>query len=277
MPMLQKRLRTISIGWGKDLKDESGKTILYALLKGGAQILAAVVFLLVVWWIAYLAADNRLVVPALSDSIKSAWKMLGNGWFWQCFFSTFYRVLFAFILSFVFAVSFAVISYLVPAISNFLVPIMAALRSLPVLAVTLILLISFGAGGAPIIVAFLSLFPMLYTGILAALKGIDKELLDIGKVYGASVKNKIFKVYLPLTTPYILREGGAALSFSLKLVVSAEVVASTAKSLGGMMQEAQAYSELPKLFALVVVTFIAALCLEMTGNWVAEYSDKKLK
>lgn len=244
---------------------------------GGAQILAAIAFLFVVWWIAYLCADNKLVVPALSDSIKNAWKMLGNGWFWQCFFSTFLRVLLAFLLSFVFAAIFAVISYLVPAISNFLLPIMAALRSLPVLAVTLILLISFGAGGAPIIVAFLSLFPMLYTGILAALKGIDKELLDIGRVYGASVKNKIFKVYLPLSAPYILREGGAAFSFSLKLVVSAEVVASTAKSLGGMMQEAQAYGELPRLFALVVVTFIVALCLEMTGNIIANYADRKLK
>lgn len=240
--------------------------------------MAAVAFLLVVWLIAFFAADNDLVVPAFSDCFIKVWKLLGDGWFWQCFFATFYRVILSFVLSFVLAVVFAVIAYLVPAFSKFLTPIMAVFRSLPILAVTLILLAAFGAGGAPIVVAFLSLFPMLYTGILAALKGIDKNLLDIGKVYGATVKNRVFKVYLPLSAPYILREGAGALSFALKLVVSAEVVASTAKSLGGMMQDARAYADgLPQLFALVILTFVVALCLELIGDFIARTIEKRLK
>lgn len=246
-------------------------------MKGGAQILAAVAFLLVVWWIAYLAAGNELIVPPVSNSMGKVWEMLGKSWFWKCFFSTFLRVLFAFSLSFVLAAIFAVIAYLLPSFGLFLSPIMAALRSLPVLAVTLILLIVFGAGGAPVIVAFLSLFPTLYTGILAALSGIDKNLLDVGRVYGASVKKRVFRVYLPLIAPYILREGAGALSFALKLVVSAEVVANTAKSLGGMMQESQAYMDLPQLFALVVVTFVVALCLELIGNFIAEKIGKRVE
>ena len=238
--------------------------------------MAAVAFLLCVWWIAYLAADNELIVPALSDCIVKTWKLLGDGWFWQCFFATLGRVVLAFCISFVPAAFFAVIAYLLPAFARFLTPIVAVLRSLPVLAVTLILLIVFGAGGAPVAVAFLSLFPTLYTGILAALSGIGKELLDVGRVYGASVKNRVFRVYLPLSAPYILREAVGALSFALKLVVSAEVVASTAKSLGGMMQEAQAWAELPLLFALVIVTFFVALSLELIGNFIASKIDRKI-
>ena len=184
----------------------------------------------------------------------------------------------AFFVSLVSAAVFAVIAYLLPAFGKLFTPIVAALRSLPILAVTLILLIAFGAGGAPIVVAFLSLFPMLYTGILAALKGVSQEIIDAGKVFGASVKNSVFKVYLPLCSPYILREATAAFSFSLKLVVSAEVVANTAKSLGGMMQEAQAYADgLPRLFALVIVTFFVALVLEVVGGFIAERVEKNVK
>ena len=133
--------------------------------------MAAFAFLALVWWAAYLVVDNDLVVPALSDCAKKAWGMLGKAWFWQAFLRTFLRVLFSFVLSFVFAAIFAVIAYLLPAFAKFFAPIVAALRSLPVLAVSLILIIWFGAGGTPIAVAFLSLFPMLYTAILAALSG----------------------------------------------------------------------------------------------------------
>jgi ABC-type nitrate/sulfonate/bicarbonate transport system permease component len=156
---------------------------------------------------------------------------------------------------------------MVPWFASFFAPLVTALRSLPTLAVTLVLLTWFQAGGTPIAVAFLALFPMLYTGI-------DKHLLDIGKVYGASAKNKIFRVYLPLSAPYILRESAAALSFSLKLVVSAEVVASTARSLGGLMEDAQGY-DLPRLFALVIVTFLVGLFLEvLVGLLTAKVENK---
>lgn len=255
------------------MKKQNGK-IGYAILKSGAQILAAVAFLLFAWWIAYLWADNELIIPALPDCLIKAWHFLGDGWFWQCFFATFLRVIFAFSVSFVFAAIFAVVAYLVPSFAKFFTPIASGLRSLPVLAVTLILLIVFGAGGAPIAVAFLSLFPMLYTGILAALSGISKDLLNANKVCGVTVKNSVFRVFLPLSAPYIVREGVAAFSFALKLVVSAEVVASTAKSLGGMMKDAQAYMELPQLFALVIVTFLVALVLETVGGVLADCVDK---
>ena len=255
------------------MKKADWKKIGYGALKGGGQILAAFAFLILLWWVAYLVVDNSLVVPALSDCAKKAWELLGKSWFWQAFLRTFLRVLLSFVISFVCAAIFAVISYLVPAFGKFFVPIIAALRSLPVLAVSLILIIWFGAGGTPIAVAFLSLFPMLYTAILSALSSVDKQLIDVGRVCGVTVKNSVFRVYLPLTAPYVTREGTAAFSFALKLVVSAEVVANTARSLGGMMQEAQGYLDLPKLFALVIVTFFVALCLETLGNWLVSCVD----
>lgn len=259
------------------MKKTNWKKIGYEALKGGGQILAAFAFLVLLWWAAYLLADNELVVPALSDCAKQAWRMLGKAWFWQAFSRTFFRVLVSFFLSFVLAAVFAVISYLLPAFAKFFAPIVAALRSLPVLAVSLILIIWFGAGGAPIVVAFLSLFPMLYTGIFAALSSVDKQLIDVGRACGVTVKNNVFRVYVPLAAPYVTREATAAFSFALKLVVSAEVVANTARSLGGLMQEAQGYLELPKLFALVIVTFFVALVLETVGNWLSKRVESALK
>ena len=184
------------------------------------------------------------------------------------------RALEAFAISFVFALIFAIIAYLVPSFEKLFAPLASALRSLPVLAVLLILLSVFSAGQAPVAVAFLSLFPMLYTGILAALSGVDKQVIAISRVHGTPLWRKVTRIYLPLSAPYILRESGGALAFSLKLVVSAEVLANTAKSLGGMMQEAKIYAEIPELFALVFATFFVGLLLELAATALASYVQK---
>lgn len=241
------------------------------------QVLAAIGFLLVVWWVAYLAVGNELLIPKISDSVDEIGELLVTGVFWRGLAMSLLRALFAFVLSFLTALFFALVAYLYPSFVGFITPIVSALRSLPVLAVLLILLSFLGAGEAPIAVAFLSLFPMLYTGILTALSSVDKQYFEMAKLQGASVGRRIVFVCLPLSSPYILREAGAALSFSLKLVVSAEVLANTAKSLGGMMQEAKIYAEIPQLFALVAASFIVGLVLELCINLLAIAVEKRVK
>lgn len=245
------------------------------LLKNLIQTAVAIGLLLLTWLIAYLCVGNPLLIPAPWESGKEFGVLLSSGGFWRGFFSTVLRVILAFGLSFVLAVVFAVIAYLYPTFNGIFTPVVSAMRSLPVLAIVLILLSVLGAGATPIAVAFLSLFPMLYTGVLAALSGIDKHLIEVSRVYGASRFGRIWRVYLPLSSPYVLREAGGALSFALKLVVSAEVVAVTARSLGGMMQEARVYAEIPQLFALVMLVFVVGLILELAVTALAVKMEKR--
>ncbi len=247
------------------------------IVKTAWQTLAAVGFLTAVWACLYFALGNELLVPSLLDCMKEMGELLGSGGFWVGLSRSLLRALTAFALSFVCALVFAVAAYLVPALERFLAPVLSALRSLPVLAVLLILLTILGAAEAPVAVAFLSLFPMLYTGILAALSGIDKQVIDASRVHGTPVYRRITHIYLPLAAPYVLRECAGAVSFSLKLVVSAEVLAQTAKSLGGMMQEAKIYQEIPTLFALVFVTFAVGLILELSVSMLASGAEKHTK
>ena len=247
------------------------------LLKNLWQTLAAVVFLVAVWLVAYLAVGNELIVPSFFDSLKEMGELLGRGGFWIGFFASLGRAIYAFIISFVLAAFFAVVAYLYPSFGGFLAPVVSALRSLPVLAVLLILLSFLGADEAPVAVAFLSLFPMSYTSVLTALSSVDSHLIEVSRTQGTPLWRKVTAIYLPLSAPYILKEGAAALSFAVKLVVSAEVLANTAKSLGGMMQEAKIYAEIPQLFALVGVAFVVGLILETSLSLLANSLERKMK
>lgn len=239
------------------------------------QAVAAIVFLVGVWLVAYFAVGNESLVPSFSDSVKEVGKLFGKAVFWESLANSLLRAIRAFLLSFVVAVFFAVVAYLYPSFGGFFAPIASALRSLPIMAVLLILL-SLGAGKAPIAVAFLSLFPMLYAGMLAGLSSVDKRLIAASRVEGTGLLRRVTAIYLPLSAPYILKEAGAALSFSVKLIVSAEILANTKASLGGMMQDARLY-HLPQLFALVLVAFLAGLLMELLVGLFAEWVEKKVK
>ncbi|MBQ9113418.1 MAG: ABC transporter permease subunit [Clostridia bacterium] len=241
------------------------------------QTLAAVVFLIGVWIVAYFHVGNELLVPSFRDSLKECAALFAKAAFWEGLLHTLDRTLFAFLISFLFGLIFAIVAYLYPSFSNFFTPIVSALRSMPVMAVLLILLSIGGVANAPVMVAFMSLFPMLYTGIFAGVSSVDKHLIAVSRVQGTPLLRRVTAIYLPLSSPYILREAGGALSFSLKLVVSAEILALTASSLGGMLYDARTFSNVPQLFALVAVIFLLGLLLEMTFAMFAAAMEKKIK
>jgi NitT/TauT family transport system permease protein len=237
----------------------------------------AIALLIGVWVVAYYAIGNDLLVPSFSDCLQKMGELFLSSAFWTAFFMTLKRVLIAFLFAFVFAVIFSIISYLVPWFSLFIAPIISVLRSMPVLGVLLIILIWAGASTAPIVVAFLSLFPMLYASFHASLSQVDRKLVEMSRVYKVPTLKRVWKLFLPSAAPIALRESGAALAFCVKLVVSAEVLASTFKSLGGLMQEGKMYLDMPLLFALVCVTFLLGLLLETLGGVVATCMDRSWK
>ena len=84
-------------------------------------------------------------------------------------------------------------------------------------------------------------------------------------------------MYLPQIAPQALRESAGALAFSVKLVVSAEVVANTFKSMGGTIQEAKIYLDMPRMFALTLLVVLTGLILETLGNIVALATERRVK
>lgn len=233
-----------------------------SLIKHILLMLGGVAFLIAVWLTAYFCVGNDLLVPSFLATLKQTCLLFISPAFWLGFAGTLLRVLYAFLCSFVLAVGLAVIAYLYPAFRDVFAPVVAVLRSLPVLAVLLIIFVWTGENTAPVIVAFLSLFPILYTATLSALYGVDSDLLEMSRVYKVPVKTQVKKLYLPAVTPKLIKEGGASLAFGVKLVVSAEVLARTKHSLGAMMQNAKLYEQLPKLFALVIVVCLVGFVLE---------------
>lgn len=200
----------------------------------------AIILMWVVWIIAYRGVGNDLVVPSYQETFKEFWNCCKSVAFWTAVRGTFLRTMAAFAVSFVLAGVCAALACLAQPLRAFFRPIMAFVRILPTLAVILIILrwTEYDKNIAPVIVTVLVLFPMIYAQIMAAADGVDGGLKNLVKVYGIGKVTAFFKIYLPAVSPNVLAQIGPDISLGLKIMVSGEVLAFTAKGIGGQMQNA---------------------------------------
>ncbi len=215
-----------------------------------------------VWYIVAAIVDLDLILPTPTATIKQFFQLFIDGEFYSAFLSTLLRALIAFVASAFLAAILSVASTFFTPLYRFFAPLVSVLRSLPTMAVVLLLVIWTGARTAPVIVTSLVVLPTLYASFTEALLGVDKELIDVCRVCGGGKRALLLKVYIPLAAPTCSISLSANLSLSIKLTVAAEVLAATASSIGYMMQLSQIYFETARLMALTTATVIAAVVLE---------------
>ena len=235
---------------------------------------ASIALIIVAWITAYYSVQNDLLVPSFGETVISFFKCFADGSFYLALLKTVLRTFLAFAVSFVLAVATCALSVWKIAARAVLKPIIVLLRTLPTLAVVLLILIWSGANAAPVIVTVLVLFPMLHSEMLTAADGVDGGLKDMLKVYNVSKKDKIFKVYCPLVAKNVLPQTGAAFSLGLKVMISAEVLANTYISLGGLMQTAKSYLEMPRLAALTLVAVFLGMIAELAFSQLSKITRK---
>lgn len=224
----------------------------------------AVAAILLAWLAAYAGVRNPSIVPSPWETVKEACALMGSGEFWRAFGGTLLRTFLAFVLSLALGTTLAVLASVHPFVRAFLAPIVSVLRTLPTMAIVLILIILTGYDYAavPVLIGLLVLLPVLYAATLASIDEVKKEYGMVAETFRVPTAKKLFCMYLPLAAPPVLAQTGSVFSLGLKIVVSGEVLAQTAKSLGRMMQDASVYTAVPKLFALTLLCVLTGFALE---------------
>ncbi len=239
-------------------------------LKNAVYTLISVVVLVAIYIISYFLVANELIIPSPKKTLEETLKLLISADFYVAMAHTLLRVIIAVICSFGFALTLVFLSSKSKFFEEFSKITIGAMRSLPVLAVLLLILVAVSRTVAPVVVSVLSLLPILYTSIYTGIKRTKNELGDMMKVYKLSFADRVFKVYAPTMLPKLTLDITGAVSFALKLVISAEILANVYKSLGGVMQTASIYEETATLSALTISVLILGVIIEFVGNFISK-------
>lgn len=234
-----------------------------------------ILFILLVWLIASIVINESLIIPTPLDSFKEVLNLFTSREFLINILFTLGRSVIAFVLSFSLALMLALLCKFSNISKSIVKVFVSIIRAMPTIAVILLLLLWTTSNIAAIIVTMLVLLPTMYSSMLTTLNKIDYEILEMLGIYNVSKKDKFRKYIFPVVLPSMLNNIGSGLSLNIKLIVAAEVIASTAKSIGNMMSEAKIYFETSTLFALVLIMVVVSVFVELLFSKISEKVGKK--
>lgn len=243
-------------------------------INGYIVTILTVLGILFFWTVMALIAKSSYILPSIPETLVAIGELLITGEFYFSFLLTILRSIIAFAISFLLAFFLSVLCYKSKTADRIISPIVGILRALPTVAVILLLLIWTNSQVAPVIVTMLVVLPTLKTETTSSLNSLDRDVLEMCKVFNVSKKETLLKVIVPQVLPSLFISVGAGLSLNLKLMVAAEVLASTKNSIGNMLNFANYNLLIPKMLALVTISVLASLIIEKAFKLISKKVGK---
>ncbi len=191
-------------------------------------------------------------MPAPSE-IATTLTDLADGALWKHIGASLTRVLSGFVIGAGLALVFAAWVGLSREAEAYLEPTFAGLRSIPSLAWVPLLLLWLGIGETSkiVLIAIGAFFPVYLNGV-AAIRNIDRKLVEVGQIFRFSQRQMIVHVFLPAALPGLFTGLRSGLSLAWMFLVAAELIAAT-KGLGYLLSDGRETSRPDIVLAAIIV------------------------
>ncbi len=158
-------------------------------------------------------------------------------------------------------IGFGVLMVLTPSAERFAQPFVAALMSVPKVAIVPLLALWLGIGFShKVAIVFLfSVFQILYSTI-AGIKQTRREHLKVARAFRATTVQTVWKVILPSAVPTIFAALRVSASVGLVGALFAEMLSSK-EGLGNLITRSTASLDTAETFALVVLVTVLAVAM----------------
>jgi len=216
---------------------------------------------ILLWQMLYLKVGKEVLVPSPLHTLDELRSMLQEPKFYLQIAYTLKRVIIGVSLSFALGLLTALFSYLSQLIEAFLKPAITLMKSTPIMAIIILALLWFKSNEVPIFVCFLMCYPIVYTNVIAGLKALDEELIEMSKIFEVKGWLCIRKCYLPQLRPYLYAAFDLSVSMAWKVVIAAEVLAVPRYAIGYALLDAKRYLETREVFAwIIVIVSLSEIC-----------------
>ena len=161
-------------------------------------------------------------------------------------------------------------------VRDFVDPIMSLLRTIPVVSFIIMLLIWVGNQALTVFLAFFIVLPIIYTNMVTGFESVDRQMLEMARVYGLSRWRTFLYVYRPAFMPFLMSSAKLSLGMSWKSGIMAEVLATPKPSIGKEMSTARTFLDTPDLFAWTVVVMVLSAVFEKLFMEVLKLANRPL-
>ena len=235
--------------------------IVSAAGRGAFVYLRAMAGFVVVWHLAALAIDNRILMPTPPVVAEAFWKLLLELEIPEHAAISLARMIASLALAACIGVPLGVAMGLDRRLGELIDPLIELLRPISGIAWIPLGLFMFGIGNAlPLFIMTYAAFFPIVIGAVAGVRRVDRRLIDAARTMGVGRATIVLRVVLPAATPALLLALRLAAASAWSAVVAAELVGAPS-GLGYAIEWYREFLMTPKVMAFVaVIGVLGYLC-----------------
>ena len=225
--------------------------------------LAGIVLLILVW--ALLSHESsQLIITGPLDTAKALVSLLGDQDFvTRHLASTLERLLISLCIGVSVGCLLGVAAGLRPEIRLILDPLRWMLMSIPGVVVVVVFMLWFGMGTTMVVgITSTLIAPLVYVNIVDGLLSVDRDLVEMSRVYGFPLSMRLAKIYAPVLTGPFLSGVIIATSNGVRVVVLAELLGAS-QGIGYSLALARTNLETENLYALALLSMLIVCAIEL--------------
>ena len=233
-----------------------------AYLWSGWGALASIFLFIAAWEIGNQVYGD-LILPSPLETFQTLGTLFGDPEFIENLMITLKRAMVGFGVSLVLGTALGLLAGFFVTASIVSRPIVTILMGMPPIAWIVLAMIWFGMGDATVeFTVIVASLPIVFVGALQGTRTLEDKFEEMADIFKVPKMMKFFDIYLPHIFSYVFPAWVAALGMAWKIVVMAELLA-TSDGLGAAL--AMARSQLDTATALAIVVAMVGLLM------VAEY------
>lgn len=229
------------------------------------NLLSCIIFILL-WEFIATSINNEIYLPKIESILQSTKEIVLDKDFIRIILSTFYRTVLSYLIALVLAIIFGVLSFASPLFYYLFNPMNSFFKTIPTLVLIVLALVWFDKDKAPYIVGFAIVLPILYEGIRNSLKEIDKNIIEMTKIYEVSLIDKLKKIYLPEIKFYLMSIFVSTFSLAFKVVIAGEVHGQPKYGMGSQIQIEKVNFNTSGIFSWIIIIVLISLIFELINS-----------
>ncbi len=224
----------------------------------------------VAWQLLSWQMAQPQLIPSFPDLVRALLRLVYTPGFLVSIGTTCLRACVGLLLSLAAAAITAFLLNRSEGIRLLFMPWLSLLRSVPVISFILLALIFLNPEMIPLLIAFLTMYPLLTENLLKGLMNRRDSWKILARQFHLNAWNRLFQINYPQLKPYLFSGLASAVGFGWRAIIMGEVLSQCVDGIGKRMKEAQVFIDVPELIAWTLVAIVLSW---LTDKLISRLSD----
>lgn len=250
-------------------------SITQAALKNKIHRFVTIIVWGLLWEILSRFINNDIFLPGPKSVALSLCNMIKTTDFWLAIGHSLWKIALGFFMGFLLAVILGGLSCRLRILREFLSPMIAVIKSIPVASFIILVLVWVNSKYLSVFISFLVTFPIIYIAVLEGYDHVNQDLLEMTKVFHVKPLTKLRYLYVSELLPFLMASAKVAVGMCWKAGISGEIIGLPKNSIGEQLYLSKLYLNISDLFAWTFVIVVVCYGFEILFFYILKKAEQR--